>query len=121
MKTLSITILILLYSNNLLANNITSPIKYSSVENAMNTLKNKKSANTSYQGGWTIISLIENNNQVIWFFSPKKHAAYPAVVKKTIIAKGNGLETKIVTLCEAAKPDCDKLIEQFKKINNDYK
>jgi len=87
----------------------------------MNTLKNKKSANTSYQGGWTIISLIENNNHVIWFFSPKKHAAYPAVIKKSIIAKGNGLETKIVTLCEAAKPECDKLIAQFKKINSDYK
>jgi len=121
MKTLSIAIIFLLYSNSLLANSISNTIKYSSVENAMNTLKNKKSANTSYQGGWTIISLIENNNHVIWFFSPKKHAAYPAVIKKSIIAKGNGLETKIVTLCEAAKPECDKLIAQFKKINSDYK
>jgi len=121
MKTLSLISLFLIYSGNLFANNITAPIQYSSVDNAMNTLKNKKSANTSYQGGWTIISLIENNNQVMWFFSPKKHSAYPAVIKKSIIAKGNGLETKIVTLCEAAKPECDKLIAQFKKINNDYR
>jgi len=123
MRALSVVILLLiiLYSNNLFANNRTSTIKYSSVENALHTLKKKSSANTSYQAGWTIISLIENGSHVIWFFSPKKHTAYPAVIKKSIIAKGNGIETKIVTLCEAAKPDCDKLIDQFKKINNEYK
>ena len=121
MKTLSLISLFLIYSGNLLANNITNLIQYSSVENAMNTLKNKNSANTSYQGGWTIISLIENNNQAMWFFPPKKHAAYPAVIKKSIIVKGNALETKIVTLCEAEKLECDKLITQFKKINNNYK
>jgi len=122
MKTLQIiAALLIFYSQNLLADNSTSPIKYSSVENALNTLTNKSTANTSYQAGWTIISLVENGNHVIWFFSPKKHTAYPAVIKKSIVAKGNGIETKIVTLCEAAKPECDKLINQFKTINNEYK
>ena len=122
MKTIQIiSALLILYSHNLLANNNTSAIKYSSVENALNKLKNKPSANTSYQGGWTIISLVENGNHVIWFFSPKKHSAYPAVIKKSIVAKDKGIETKIVTLCEAAKPECDKLINQFKRINSEYK
>jgi len=116
-----ISALLILYSPVLIANKNASPIQYSSVENALNKLKNKSSANTSYQAGWTIISLVENGNHVIWFFSPKKHTAYPAVIKKSIVAKGNGIETKIVTLCEAPKPDCDKLIEQFKNINNEYK
>lgn len=122
MKTLQIIAsLLIFFSQNLIANNSTNPIKYSSVDNALNTLKNKSSANTSYQAGWTIISLVENGNHVIWFFSPKKHTAYPAVIKKSIVAKGNGIETKIVTLCEAAKAECDKLTEQFKKINTEYK
>ena len=121
MKTLQIiTVLLIFYSQNIIADKSASPIQYSSVENALNKLKNKSSANTSYQAGWTIISLVENGNHVIWFFSPKKHAAYPAVIKKSIVAKGNGIETKIVTLCEAAKPECDKLINQFKKINNEH-
>lgn len=122
MKTLQIIAAVLtLYSQNIIANNSTSPIQFSSVESALKTLKNKSSANTSYQAGWTIISLVENGNHVIWFFSPKKHTAYPAVIKKSIVAKGNGIETKIVTLCEAAKPECDKLISQFKKLNNEYR
>ena len=121
MKIRSKIILLAIYSNALLANNMASPIEYSSVDNTMTVLKNKKSANTRYQEGWTIISLIENNNHVSWFFSPKIHAAYPAVIKKSIASKGNGLETKIVTLCEAAKPECEKLLKQFKKINADVK
>ncbi|MCW9047247.1 MAG: hypothetical protein OQK46_04135 [Gammaproteobacteria bacterium] len=120
-QLLIIAALLILYSHNLIANNSTKPIQYSSVENALNALKNKSSANTSYQAGWTIISLVENGNHVIWFFSPKKHTAYPAVIKKSIVAKDNGIETKIVTLCEAPKPECDKLSEQFKKINSEYK
>ena len=84
-------------------------------------LKKNPSAKISRHNGWSIISLTEDGNRVIWFFSPKEHAAHPAVIKKTISKKGSGIETVITTGCEAKKHKCDDLSKQFKSINEKYK
>ena len=111
---------LILYSTNLLAGN-ESTIDYSSVSDALEKLKKRPSSNVSQQSGWSIVSLVENGNHVIWYFAPKEHAAHPAVVKKTITVKDGGIETVILTLCEGPKQKCDDLIKQFKNINEIYK
>ena len=121
MKILIIIIAcLILHPTNLLAGN-ESAIDYSSVSDALEKLKKHPSSNVSQQGGWSIVSLIENGKHVIWFFAPKEHAAHPAVVKKMITVKDGGIETVILTLCEGPKQKCDDLIKQFKNINEIYK
>ena len=121
MKIFKIIItLLIIYSTSLLAGNEGS-INYSSVSTALEKLKQQPSANISHQGGWSIISLVENGNHVIWFFAPREHAAHPAVIKKTITVKNSGIETVTTTLCEAPKYKCDTLIKQFMSINEVYK
>ena len=121
MKILKIVfVLLILYSTNLLAVN-ESAVDYSSVSEALEKLKKHPSSKISQQDGWLIVSLIENGNHVFWFFAPKEHAAHPAVMKKTITVKDGGIETVILTLCEAPKQKCDDLIKQFKNINEIYK
>jgi hypothetical protein len=83
-------------------------------------LKKNPSAKISLHSGWTIISLPDGDNHVIWFFSPEEHAAHPAMIKKTISVKGGGVETVITTLCDAGKKTCDDLIKQFQTFNGDY-
>ncbi|MFV9616287.1 MAG: hypothetical protein ACNYZG_10045 [Gammaproteobacteria bacterium] len=115
-----IIVSLILHSTNVLAGN-KNVIEYSSVSEALEKLKKHPSSNVSQQGGWSIVSLKENGNQVIWFFAPKEHAVHPAVVKKTITVKDSGTETVILTLCEAPKQKCDDLIKQFKNLNEIYK
>ena len=111
---------LIIYSASLLAANEGS-INHPSVSNTLKMLKKQPSSIISQQGGWTIISLIENGNHVLWFFSPEENAAYPAVIKKTIIKKNGGIETIITTQCEAPKAKCDALIKQFMNMNEAYK
>lgn len=96
-------------------------IKYPSVSAALEKLKKQASANISQQGGWTIISLVEEGNHVLWFFAPEEHAAHPAMIKRTILEKDGELEIKIVTFCQAPKQKCDDLLEQFKHLNKTFK
>jgi hypothetical protein len=112
--------ILIVYSASLLADN-EGYINHSSLSNTLKMLKKQPSSIIHQQGGWTIISLIENGNRVIWFFSPEEHAAYPAVFKKTIIKKNDGIETIITTQCEAPKAKCDALIKQFMNMNEAYK
>jgi hypothetical protein len=115
-----IFIVLIIYSASLLAANEGS-INHPSVSNKLKMLKKQPSSIISQQGGWTIISLIENGNHVLWFFSPEEDATYPAVFKKTIIKKNGGIETIITTQCEAPKAKCDTLIKQFMNMNEAYK
>lgn len=115
-----VTALMISFSSNIFAENKT-PVNFSSVSTVLESLKKQPSANVNKQGGWEIVSLIENGNHAIWFFAPLDHAAYPALIKKTIRVKGKGIETEITTLCEASKPKCDSLIKQFKAMSEVYK
>ncbi|MCW8956689.1 MAG: molecular chaperone DnaJ [Gammaproteobacteria bacterium] len=121
MKLLIIIITSLFFcSTNLLAGDVNS-IGYPSVSEALEKLTKHPSANISQQGGWTIISLIENGNHVIWFFAPEEHAAHPAMVKRTILEKNGSLEIKMVSFCQAPKQKCDELSKQFENLNKQFK
>lgn len=120
MKTLVIIILSVLCTGTLSAADDGS-IEYPSVEAALQRLKNQPAANISTQGGWTIISLVEEGHHVIWFFSPQEHDAYPAMVKRTYLEKDGGIEIVTTTSCQAPKKKCDALAEQFSKISGNIK
>ncbi len=112
-KLLLVITSLILYSANLFADE-EIPIGYSSAFEALEYLKKDPSAKINRQDGWSIVSLVEDGSHVVWFFAPEKNGVYPAVFKKTIL----GEQTKILTLCEAPKAECDSLRKQFKNINN---
>ena len=107
-----------LFASNPYANSKkTSSIGYATVNEALESLKNKAGTDVSVQGGWTIISDKENGNMVLWSFSPENHDAYPAAIKRIIVKKDGSIYIQMKALCQAKKKACDKLIEEFKELN----
>ncbi|MEP7155559.1 MAG: DUF4019 domain-containing protein [Betaproteobacteria bacterium] len=94
-------------------------IGYPSVAAAFEALKAKPGVKPIDQGGWTIIA--EDDGSTIWSFTPPGHAAYPAVVKRRLVKKGNDLTVDMAALCQAEKSACDKLVEEFKQLNERMK
>ncbi len=91
-----------------------SSIEYPSVAAALSALTRDPAAHFETQGGWTIVTTVENGNHVIWSFVPSGHPAYPAAVKRTAVEK-NGVAMKMNVLCSGHdKAACDKLVEEFK-------
>lgn len=116
-KTVSIIIAALvLYSANLFAGDASS-ITYSSVSDAFEKLKANPSATTRQEQDWIIISHEENGSLVLWYFPPEKNAVHQAVFKKTISPKGKGIETRIISFCEASKSECAEAAQKFADFN----
>jgi AAA15 family ATPase/GTPase len=108
----------LLYSTNLFAADIS--INYSSVSAAFDKLKADPTAAITQKQNWTIISLAENDRLAIWYFTPQQNDVRTAVFKKVISRQGEGIETRIISLCEAPKVECDKVTKQFQDLNNRF-
>ena len=90
-------------------------------ENSAEDLVDDNSAEITYEDGWTIVSKIESGNQVYWFLAPEEEDVSPAMFKKTIHTNDNsGLQTKIVSECEAPKHRCDDLMRHFKIMSEKY-
>jgi hypothetical protein len=91
-----------------------SSIGYPSVAAALSALTRDPAAHFETQGGWTIVTTVENGNHVVWSFVPRGHPAYPAAVKRTVVEE-NGVAMKMSVLCSGHdKAACDKLVEEFK-------
>ncbi len=106
----------LLNAANLVGAQGSRDIGYPSVAAALEALKARKDVKISVQGGWTIAD--DPANRALWSFTPMGHPAYPAAVRRALVeVKGNVvIETK--ALCEASKAACDRLVEDFKELNN---
>jgi hypothetical protein len=93
-------------------------VGYKTVGEALKALKAKPSAKVSLTkpDAWTIVT--ETDTMAQWSFTPPNHYAYPAVVKRVIKQNANGdVYVEMSALCEAKKEPCDKLIEEFKELN----
>lgn len=94
-----------------------SVISYPTVQEALDALKAKPNVRieTTKPDAWTIVS---EPGDVQWSFTPASHYAYPAVVRRAIKqdAQGN-LSIEMTSLCQASKPSCDQLIEEFVALN----
>jgi len=92
-----------------------SNIEYKSVSDALTSLRNKPGTEIEMQGNWTIV--VEPALKVIWSFAPERHAAYPAVVKRTIVEKDGKVNMKMDVICQATKSACDALVREFFQLN----
>jgi hypothetical protein len=90
-------------------------IGYPSVAAALGALRAKSNVRISVQGGWTIVD--DHDDLSLWSFTPANHPAYPAAVKRKIIQKDGAIYIEMSALCEASKVECDKLIAEFKALN----
>lgn len=63
----------------------------------------------------------ENGNHVLWSFTPEGHAAHPAAVKRTVLEKDGAVFIDMKVLCFGTQAACDKLVEEFKQLNERIK
>ena len=85
-------------------------------------LTKNSSAKITNEGGWTIVSKLENGDRVYWFLAPEVDNVSPAMFKKIIYTKNKSeLETETVSQCDAPKQTCDDLMKKFKSLSEKYK
>jgi hypothetical protein len=97
----------------------TRAIEYASVADALASLSAHDGAGTvvTHSDGWVIINQV--GAQAQWSFTPSGHAAYPAVVRRTIRRSNNAaVSVEVVSLCEAVQESCDKLLKEFEAMND---
>lgn len=83
------------------AQNQSSSIGYPSVEAARQALASRPGVRTVEQQGWFIVE--DPTDLTIWSFTPAKHEAHPAVVKRTVIQKDGKVVVQMNVLCSASK------------------
>jgi Protein of unknown function (DUF4019) len=91
-------------------------VGFATVKEALDTLKSRKTATVTQQGGWVIVN--ELAESTIWSFTPANHPAHPSVVKRTIVKNNDQLGVEMSALCEAQKTACDSLMAEFTQLNN---
>lgn len=91
-----------------------SGIGYPSVAAALQALKGRRDVTISTRDGWTIV---EDRGNTVWSFTPATYPAYPAVVKRTMTSKDGIPYVDMKVLCEAAKDPCNRLVEDFRRVN----
>jgi hypothetical protein len=67
------------------------------------------------EGGWTIAE--DRANLAVWSFAPAGHPAYPSVIKRVFLQDSGKVRIDMKAICQAKKPDCDKLIADFEDDN----
>ena len=90
-------------------------IEYDSVASAARALAAKDGIEWREENGWAIA--VDEPALAIWSFYPPDYPAYPAVVKRHVVARGQGSTIEMNVLCEASKEDCDALVRTFADMN----
>jgi hypothetical protein len=91
-------------------------IGYPTVDAALAALMARKDVLVTQKDGWTIVQ--DDANRTLWSFTPPGHPAYPAVVKRALVNKEGGTAIELNALCQADKATCDKLIEDFRTLDD---
>jgi hypothetical protein len=94
-----------------------SGVGYSTVAEALVSLKAKSGVQVQITtpDAWTIAN---EPNGIQWSFVPSNHYANPAVVRREVkVNREGGVFIEMRALCQAEKAQCDKLIEEFKALN----
>lgn len=91
-------------------------IGFKDVASALEALEKTPGVKISVkEGGWTIAE--DRMNQAVWSFAPADHPAYPAVIKRVFLTEAGKVRIDMKAICQAKKPDCDKLIADFETDN----
>ena len=95
----------------------TAGIGFATVAEALETLRTKPGVQVilTKPDAWTIVN---EPGSVQWSFTPNTHMAHPAVVRRAIKVNPEGyVYIEMSALCQAEKVHCDKLLEEFKELN----
>jgi hypothetical protein len=90
-------------------------IGYPTVAATREAISARKDVEGREDDGWLIVA--DRAAFAFWSFAPPDHAAYPAVVKRTIHDDGGKVSVAMAILCEGQKAGCDELRHQFDDIN----
>ena len=93
----------------------TDAIPYPTVAVAFDSLRAKSGVEVSNQSGFTVIT--EPATYTLWTFTPAGHPAHPTVVRRQMVREGDDVFSHMQVKCEAAKPACDKLVAEFKALD----
>ena len=63
------------------------------------------------------MSVSGGTNEGVWSLTPREHPAHPAAVRRIPKEKDGQLFIDMRVLCGADKSSCDKLVEEFKAMN----
>jgi hypothetical protein len=91
-------------------------VGYDTVAEALAAVRSKSGVVFTTENGWLIAT--DEAAYTIWSFAPPGYPAYPAVVKRQVIAQGSGSQIKMTVLCEASKEACDDLVRTFANMNS---
>jgi hypothetical protein len=86
-------------------------IGYPSVVAAKTAMSERKDVDSREDGGWTIVA--DQQAGAFWSFAPADHAAFPAVVKRTIHENEGKVSVAIAMLCEGPVAACADLKRKF--------
>lgn len=92
-------------------------VGYPTVADARKAIVALPGAKKSEQQGWLIVE----HMPVLWSFTPAGHEAHPSAVKRTVVQRDGRIDLDMVVLCEAPKPACDRLVADYKAINDQMK
>ena len=90
---------------------------YKTVAEALDALRAKPGVEVQITkpDAWTIINEPGGKQ---WSFTPSTHPAFPAVVRREVKVDAQGaVFIEMTALCESTKLSCDKLIEDFRSLN----
>lgn len=94
-----------------------SAIGYTSVQEALESLKSKPGTSVTVTNPDSWVIIVEPQPYTHWSFTPAGHYAYPAVVRREIKQRDGAIAVEMSALCQAEKTACDKLLEEFKQLN----
>ena len=90
-------------------------IGYPNYQAALKSLKANPAFTLREDQGWIVA---ENSAaKVLWTFTQTGHPAHPSVIQRTVVGKEGSVDLEMRVLCEASKPACDQLIQEFTQLN----
>ena len=98
-----------------------TPIGFSSVQEAYDSLNADADAIKSEYEGWTLFTQKADGKYILWSFTPVDHPVHPSAVRRDVVKKDGEVFITMAVLCYASHFDCDQLIEQFQQINARFK
>jgi len=94
-----------------------SGIGYETVEQVFDAMEANQDATRTDYGGWIVYNIDNNGSYTLWSITPEDHPANPTAIRRDVVSKDGVVSIQMQALCQAEKPECDKLIEEFKEVN----
>jgi hypothetical protein len=91
-------------------------IGYSTVSDALHSLKKRSDVSISQQRGWTVIE--DEKDHSVWSFPPPSDPSYPSAIRRSVTNENGAAYVHSDIHCEASKAACDNLVRQFEELDH---